>query len=169
MQMGVKMYSPQIGRFLSVDPLHELMPGQNSYHYAFNSPLIWRDPSGLVPQKEKNREKLQRTLLITDLQGYWNLLTAENECEMAVDELTVVFDGKDFDALNCMRKTDRRYKYYPSLGFGGGFNGVATYMRVPEFMQILPAFFGEEFIVNIPTSKGNLILYIMPPKKRTIE
>jgi RHS repeat-associated protein len=57
MQMGVRMYSPQKGRFLSVDPLHELMPGQNSYHYAFNSPLMWRDPSGLVPQKEKNREK----------------------------------------------------------------------------------------------------------------
>jgi hypothetical protein len=58
MQMGVRMYSPQIGRFLSVDPLFELMPGQNPYHYAFNSPLMWRDPSGMKPEKEKNGKRL---------------------------------------------------------------------------------------------------------------
>ena len=41
------MYSARIGRFLSVDPLHEIMPSHNLYHYAFNSPLVWKDPSGL--------------------------------------------------------------------------------------------------------------------------
>ena len=61
MQMGVRMYSARIGRFLSVDPLHELMPSHNPYHYAFNSPLVWKDPSGLAPEKDKNihSEKLQ--------------------------------------------------------------------------------------------------------------
>jgi len=50
--MGVRMYSPHIGRFLSVDPLQELMPSHNPYHYAFNSPLVWKDPSGLAPVSE---------------------------------------------------------------------------------------------------------------------
>ena len=54
MQMGVRMNSARIGRFLSVDPLHELMPSHNPYHYAFNSPLVWKDPSGLAPEKDKN-------------------------------------------------------------------------------------------------------------------
>jgi hypothetical protein len=53
------MYSAEMGRFLAVDPMFETMPRYTPYHYAFNSPLMWRDPSGLVPQKEKNREKLQ--------------------------------------------------------------------------------------------------------------
>ena len=65
MQMGVRMYSPQIGRFLSVDPLFEMMPGQNPYHYAFNSPLMFRDPSGMAPVKEKHSEKLQSGFYMT--------------------------------------------------------------------------------------------------------
>ena len=65
MQMGVRMYSARIGRFLSVDPLHEIMPSHNPYHYAFNSPLVWKDPSGLAPEKDKNihSEKLQGQLI----------------------------------------------------------------------------------------------------------
>ena len=64
--MGVRMYSARIGRFLSVDPLHELMPSHNPYHYAFNSPLVWKDPSGLAPEKEKvkNSERLLGELII---------------------------------------------------------------------------------------------------------
>ena len=59
---GVRKYDYETGRFLSVDPLHELMPGQNPYHYAFNSPLNYCDPSGLAPQKEKHSEKLQSVM-----------------------------------------------------------------------------------------------------------
>ena len=51
--MGARMYDPETGRFLSADPLLELFPGQSPYHYAYNSPIMWKDPSGLSPEKEK--------------------------------------------------------------------------------------------------------------------
>lgn len=56
--MGMRMYSAELGRFLSVDPLFEAMPRHTPYHYSFNSPLVWRDPSGLLPEKEKDQDRL---------------------------------------------------------------------------------------------------------------
>ncbi|MBS4000801.1 MAG: RHS repeat-associated core domain-containing protein [Desulfobulbaceae bacterium] len=56
--MGMRMYSAEIGRFLSVDPLFEAMPRHTPYHYSFNSPLVWKDPSGLAPEKEKDQDRL---------------------------------------------------------------------------------------------------------------
>ena len=47
------MYEIAIGRFLSPDPLLEMFPEQTPYQYAFNSPLIWKDPSGLKSEKER--------------------------------------------------------------------------------------------------------------------
>ncbi|WP_329062542.1 polymorphic toxin-type HINT domain-containing protein [Streptomyces sp. NBC_01429] len=48
--LGAREYDPTIGRFLSVDPL--LNPSDpeslNGYSYAHNSPLTYRDPSGLM-------------------------------------------------------------------------------------------------------------------------
>jgi hypothetical protein len=32
------------------------MKSQSNYHYAYNSPLTYRDPSGLAPEKEKEGE-----------------------------------------------------------------------------------------------------------------
>ncbi len=45
---GVRKYDPDLGRFLSVDALSDLMPGSSPFHYCFNNPLILRDPSGLI-------------------------------------------------------------------------------------------------------------------------
>ncbi|MBS3955315.1 MAG: RHS repeat protein [Methylomicrobium sp.] len=41
--IGARFYSPTIGRFLSVDPLHQ---GVNWYAYAFNDPVNRVDPDG---------------------------------------------------------------------------------------------------------------------------
>lgn len=48
--MGARHYDPEIGRFLSTDPLMELQPDQSPYSYAHNSPLILIDPTGLSAQ-----------------------------------------------------------------------------------------------------------------------
>lgn len=42
-----RYYDPQIGRFLSQDPLHLTAIGLHPYAYAQNSPLIYADPLGL--------------------------------------------------------------------------------------------------------------------------
>jgi RHS repeat-associated protein len=55
-QMGRRLYDSETGRFMSVDPLYEAFTEHNPYHYAYNSPLIFRDPSGLAPEGEEKKE-----------------------------------------------------------------------------------------------------------------
>jgi RHS repeat-associated protein len=43
-----RYYSPQLGRFISEDPLR-LSAGPNPYAYAVGNPLQWADPLGLCP------------------------------------------------------------------------------------------------------------------------
>ncbi len=56
--MGARTYCQDIGRFLQPDPLFEAFARHTPYHYSYNSPLVWLDPSGLAPEKEKGEERL---------------------------------------------------------------------------------------------------------------
>ncbi|HLP27185.1 MAG TPA: RHS repeat-associated core domain-containing protein [Candidatus Didemnitutus sp.] len=46
---GVRMYEPEYGRFMSVDPLWDEFGHLTPYHYCGNSPLVQSDPSGEFP------------------------------------------------------------------------------------------------------------------------
>lgn len=46
--MDFRNYDPAIGRFLSPDPVSELMPKMTPYRFAFNNPIYWSDPTGLI-------------------------------------------------------------------------------------------------------------------------
>ncbi|WP_269749299.1 RHS repeat-associated core domain-containing protein, partial [Micromonospora rifamycinica] len=50
-QVGARNYDPDLGRFISLDPLQDLADPQqwNGYAYANNSPVTTSDPSGLIP------------------------------------------------------------------------------------------------------------------------
>ncbi|MBX3044632.1 MAG: RHS repeat-associated core domain-containing protein [Ignavibacteriae bacterium] len=65
--MGFRMYDNETGRFTTPDLLWSAFPAQTPYHYAFNSPLTYRDPTGLAPEKEKEREELQHMITLNDL------------------------------------------------------------------------------------------------------
>ncbi|MFG3346157.1 ricin-type beta-trefoil lectin domain protein [Streptomyces sp. NPDC048018] len=47
--LGARLYDPQVGRFLSADPLMDLNDPQqaNGYVYAHNNPVTYADPTGL--------------------------------------------------------------------------------------------------------------------------
>jgi len=53
MQMGTRLYNAETGRFMSVDPLMEIFTGHSPYHYSYNNPVMFSDPSGLAPEGEK--------------------------------------------------------------------------------------------------------------------
>lgn len=50
--MGARLYNSETGRFMSVDPLAELFTGHSPYHFGYNNPVMYSDPSGLAPKKE---------------------------------------------------------------------------------------------------------------------
>jgi RHS repeat-associated protein len=51
--LGAREYDPELGRFISADPLMDLTDPQqvNGYAYAHNNPLTFSDPSGLYGKK----------------------------------------------------------------------------------------------------------------------
>ncbi|MFA7327668.1 MAG: RHS repeat-associated core domain-containing protein [Candidatus Kapaibacterium sp.] len=50
--MGARLYNSETGRFMSVDPLMEIFTGHSPYHYSYNNPVMFCDPSGLAPEGE---------------------------------------------------------------------------------------------------------------------
>jgi len=45
-QTGARNYDPELGRFISVDPMAELSASLSNYHYAGNNPIMGNDPTG---------------------------------------------------------------------------------------------------------------------------
>ncbi|MDN5203081.1 RHS repeat-associated core domain-containing protein [Fulvivirgaceae bacterium BMA10] len=41
-------YDPALGRFNQPDPLADLFPDWNPYQFAYNDPIFWNDPMGLM-------------------------------------------------------------------------------------------------------------------------
>ncbi len=48
--LSARQYDPQLGRFFAIDPLADLYSDYSPYHYGYNSPLRFTDPSGMGPE-----------------------------------------------------------------------------------------------------------------------
>ena len=46
--MDFRMYDNSIGRFINIDALTDIMPGITPYRFAYNNPILWKDPKGLM-------------------------------------------------------------------------------------------------------------------------
>jgi len=46
---GARLYDPVLGRLHSLDPMADLLTHFSPYNYCFNNPLIYTDPTGMIP------------------------------------------------------------------------------------------------------------------------
>jgi len=47
---GMRIYDPRLGRFITIDPKANLLPGVSPYSYAVNSPVMYIDENGELPK-----------------------------------------------------------------------------------------------------------------------
>ena len=51
LDFNFRQYDPQLGRFHQIDPLADAISAITPYQYAFNNPILFSDPSGLMPDE----------------------------------------------------------------------------------------------------------------------
>jgi RHS repeat-associated protein len=71
MILGARIYDPAVGRFLSPDPVFQLL---NPYTYTFGNPISWWDPDGAHPTQVELRRAYQDA--VEDLVGEAAFFTA---------------------------------------------------------------------------------------------
>ncbi|MBP7509775.1 MAG: RHS repeat-associated core domain-containing protein [Prolixibacteraceae bacterium] len=141
--MGFRLYDPEIGRFLAIDPLLDIQPSQTPYHYCFNNPTSFTDPTGLYPEKEKG-DKVQAMEInyFVNEQIYHSLMnnkiSYEENWEMA---------RRQWRGLFYLISDKNYYKRMNGDGGGGGGSssgrtgtnqsGNGLYNYLPPFIQKL--------------------------------
>ena len=130
--MGFRLYDPEIGRFLAIDPLLDVQPSQTPYHYCFNNPTSFTDPTGLYPEKEEGDKVQRMQIMIFRDDGYWAFFqySANYHIKMFDDPYIGVYSyfcfgkGSDGGTVAGYRYTDVRTGI--SIFSETGINGIVT-------------------------------------------
>ena len=84
-----RYYDPAAGRYLSADPLGQLdSDDSNLYVYAWNDPISWYDPFGLVPQRPEDsfNARIKARALEGDFEGMKSAIQTARSTGEAISE-----------------------------------------------------------------------------------
>ena len=71
--MDFRMYDSTLGRFFGIDLLADSFADQSPYHFGYNNPLIYMDPTGLAPNGEilEDGSELMEDMIIETYAPSW--------------------------------------------------------------------------------------------------
>ncbi|MDY0216959.1 MAG: RHS repeat-associated core domain-containing protein, partial [Bacteroidales bacterium] len=155
---GARYYTPEIGIWLSVDPMSDERPSLSPYNYCQLNPVMRVDPSGMLDDLYINGE---------DAQAAFNQLKSSTNLELSRDEKTGKIESKGvpktdndiklFDAINNsdVENHIKADKNNDQVADGGGFFGnklvnkgdkvIARTFQVvvPEKLEMLDGLFDK--------------------------
>ncbi len=147
---SARMYDPALGRFMQLDPLTETRSDWTPYRFAYNNPLKFTDPSGMI-EVSVNGEKVKGKLKRAYIRGVKNLIKSSKSSSESSDS-----DNNGFDDSEQSDVVDNPEIAPTASGRNGGRFGNTRTNRngTPRFHDG----------TDIKASKGTAIRSILPGK-----
>jgi RHS repeat-associated protein len=120
---GARLYDPAIGRWTSTDPAAKMYSSWNPYHYVYNNPLKFIDPTGAIIEDPDDIVKNQKSSLqsnISNLQEFIDKGMVSSE----LGNKLIRVNKSMLKSIKNLEKSDQVYKIFNS---GDGKEGGVQY------------------------------------------